>query len=350
MFFIHHTDNLRCGSPRIIKVVLHTIEYQCRFCGFTSNDPEEFDFDQCKQGFWCNCCDGYTYLKPSSEDHRFTLILEDKTAKNSLKPNKPNIKLNKQLSPLRYPGGKSKLIDYIYTQIIKKHAKTLVEPFAGGGSVGLSLLEARAIDNLILNDLDVGIYALFTIIKNDPDSLIQKIRGPEPTRADFYTAQKLIKADYPNSSLLESAWALLIVNRLAYSGIVNANPLGGKNGSSVDLLSRWRPENLCKRIKKINQMAKRITVLKMDACEVIEEMYWHPATTILIDPPYYKQGKNLYHCYLDEDEHVKLNVLLDNLYQGCPGADIILYYDNDEFIEQLYLYPNIEKINRAYAI
>lgn len=33
-----------------------------------------------------------------------------------------------------------------------------------------------------------------------------------------------------------------------------------------------------------------------------------------------------------------------------PGADIMLTYDNDEFIEWIYLFPEIEKINRVYSI
>lgn len=157
-------------------------------------------------------------------------------------------------------------------------------------------------------------------------------------------------ANYKDCSLFDAAWSTLIVNRLAYSGICKANPLGGKNGKTKDLLSRWNPKMLCSRILKIHNMADKITVLNMDACELIEEMYWRPATTIFVDPPYYKKGKQLYHCYYNERDHIRLSVILDCLYSGMPGADIILTYDNDKFIKELYLYPRIENISRVYSI
>lgn len=46
------------------------------------------------------------------------------------------------LSPLRYPGGKAKVADFVQC-LIKENALldgTYVEPYVGGGSVALSLL------------------------------------------------------------------------------------------------------------------------------------------------------------------------------------------------------------------
>ena len=45
------------------------------------------------------------------------------------------------LSPLRYPGGKAKVADFVQC-LIKENALldgTYVEPYVGGGSVALSL-------------------------------------------------------------------------------------------------------------------------------------------------------------------------------------------------------------------
>lgn len=321
----------------------------CQFCGETGT-MDEFEIDILRKGFWCECCDGYTYLNPEDkEKHKFMLILEDKSKRHT-KRITSSVKFNKRLSLLRYPGGKSKIIDYIYLKINPLNTDRFVEPFAGGSSVGLALLDAGLIKELILNDKDYGIYSLFYIIKNSPEELIDKIQSIVPSHTDYLEAQQKIKDDYKGCNNLEAAWSLLVVNRLAYSGIFKANPLGGKNGSSEKLLSRWNPNELCKRIQKINEMSSNITVLNLDACELIEEMYWEPSTTIFIDPPYYNQGKNLYHCYYKKEDHVELSTLLNSLYQGMPGADMIVTYDNDEFIKWLYLYPEIENISRVYTI
>ena len=55
--------------------------------------------------------------------------------------------------------------------------------------------------------------------------------------------------------MVDAAWASLLVNRLAYSGIFKANPLGGKHGSKQQLLSRWNPTELIRRIKTIHEMS-----------------------------------------------------------------------------------------------
>ncbi len=48
------------------------------------------------------------------------------------------------ISPLRYPGGKRKLAPFIADLIAKSNVRPelFVEPFAGGASVSVSLLEA----------------------------------------------------------------------------------------------------------------------------------------------------------------------------------------------------------------
>lgn len=216
--------------------------------------------------------------------------------------------------------------------------------------MGLSFLDAGVIKELVLNDLDFGVYSLFYTIKHDPYNLIYAINKLQPTHEDYFKAQNIIKSDYKNCDTIKAALSLLLVNRLAYSGIYKANPLGGRNGSIEQLHGRWNPKTLTKRILHIHDMSDRITVLNVDACSLIEEEYWNQTSTIFIDPPFYKKGKDLYYCFYKREDHINLNFLLDNLYLGVPGADIILTYDNNKFIEDLYLYPNIEKISRVYSI
>ncbi|MGG3471616.1 DNA adenine methylase [Neobacillus pocheonensis] len=322
--------------------------YICRFCG-NDEDSEEAEYDPINNGFWCSCCDGYTYLDPdAANEHRFTLILEDDQGENSLIP-KVNVSMNKRASPLRYPGGKSKIIPYIYSLMQSGSTRTLVGAYAGGASVELALLMAGIVDELVLNDLDFGIYALYWTIKHAPYELIHRIRSKAPSHDDFFACQAVLKSDYSSCTIFEAAWAQLLVNRLAYSGIYKANPLGGRAGSKHDLLSRWNPDDLCKRIQRIHNVSERITLFNIDACQLIEEYYWRSQTTIFLDPPY-TIGKQLYRCYYNRDEHIKLNVLLESLYQGMPGADIILCYDKHPLIEEMYMLPTIEYFSRVYSL
>ncbi|MEB5480935.1 DNA adenine methylase [Shouchella clausii] len=318
----------------------------CRFC---ESDFEVTEVDISVEGFWCECCDGFTYFQGIAPGHNFTLILENKNAPKAA-IEKPTFKFSKRISPLRYPGGKSKVIDYLYTHLEKSKTDTLVSPFTGGGSFELAMLEAGVVKNLVMNDKDRGIYSLWQVILEEPEFIIEKLNGSLPTHDDFREAQQLIKSNYDGADTRESAWATLLVNRLAYSGIYKANPLGGKNGSQGALLSRWNPKDLTKRINKIHKMKDRIEIKNEDACELIEEMYWIDNATIFIDPPYVEKGKDLYHCYYKEGDHVKLAELLDSLHHGCPGADIVLTYDYNEWLKDIYYHPNIEVAGTAYSI
>ena len=64
-------------------------------------------------------------------------------------------------SPLRYPGGKSKIAPLI--RLIMEKAEEsrdiYIEPFAGGAGVALSLLIEGTVDQIVINDYDKAVYS-----------------------------------------------------------------------------------------------------------------------------------------------------------------------------------------------
>lgn len=325
---------------------------QCKWCGLAGTD-QEFEHSHNGTGFWCPNCDGFTFLK--SEDqlkHRFLLLLEQKAATSVSKGIDASASfphLRKHLSPLRYPGGKSKVIDHLYARLAEEKLDTFVEVFAGGASFGLSLLDAGIIQHLVLNDIDPGVYSLWEAILNRPQELVSRLLSKLPTHQDLAIAQEHLASCSTPSPLL--AWSFLLANRLSYSGIISANPQGGKHGSQEALLSRWNPETLVSRILRIHAMRDRIELHCKDCCELIEEdVWWMPGTTLFIDPPYFEKGQKLYrHCFKEED-HVRLANTLNQLYTSFPEADILLTYDDQAFIRNLYPYSQQESILRTYSI
>lgn len=134
---------------------------------------------------------------------------------------------------------------------------------------------------------------------------------------DYFKAQEIIANDYIGTNIVDAAWCSLLVNRLSYSGISKANPLGGKHGNLSDLLARWNPNELIRRIRKVHKLSDLIEITNINAIELIEEEYWNDNSTIFIDPPYVDKGKTLYHCYYTKEDHIELAQLLDSLHQGC---------------------------------
>lgn len=72
----------------------------------------------------------------------------------------------KSLSPLRYPGGKSKISDLVKLIIQKADVDgTYIEPFAGGAGVALYLLLNNIVNDIVINDYDKAIYSFLESYK-----------------------------------------------------------------------------------------------------------------------------------------------------------------------------------------
>lgn len=329
-------------------LMLRFQKVKCQWCGYEGPLEEDFDVDNIGGGFWCPDCDGHTYFdEEKNRNRRMLLLLEAKGQRMQEKSDYYEPKLKKQLSPLRYPGGKSKLIDLIASRLQQDKCETFVEVFAGGASVGLSLLDAGIIQKLVLNDLDPFIYNFWWTVKNEPDQLVLKIKEADVTHELITHVRNMI-----TNSPAELAFGYLLLNRCSYSGIVTEKSglMGGKNGTVEQLTARWNPEALIRRIERIHELSARIEVTRMDACELIEKYaYWDEHTTLFIDPPYVKAGPQLYRCYFEEEQHRNLAELLNALYMGIPGADLILTYDDCELIREWYSYADQQVVYRTFS-
>lgn len=323
----------------------------CPVCNATG-PLEHFDQHLANIGCWCPCCQTFIWHNPKDNNQRNTLLLEQKTS-SALADKATTIissKFNKRLSPLRYPGGKSKLIDYLSTKLQPNKLDTFVEVFAGGASFGLALLDAGIVNHLVLNDADKNLFTFWYEAIQNPEPLLHKIHTTTPTHEDYGKAKDLLSSNIPVSPT-ERAWAYLLVNRLSYSGIQKAGCLGGKNGSTEALLARYNPKVLIKQITHLTTLKDRITLLNQDYSEVIETYYWDDRTTLFIDAPYYSKGKALYNHYFTEQDHRALSELIQSLTLEFPGcADILITYDKTPFIQDLYWSMQQTTIDRKYSI
>ena len=326
----------------------------CQWCGFTGPE-DEFELDmQNKDGFWCPDCDGHTFFDAEkNKQRRILLLLEQDGAEADAAQVSGTVstcKFSKRMSPFRYPGAKSRIIELIAGEMQDGHKDTFVEAFAGGGSVGLALLDAGFIKRLVLNDTDTGVYSFWLTVLNDPEYLLKKICEPAPLNAAVFQSCQFMLQNPKGVSTAELAWAQLVCNRLSFSGIVKAGMLGGKNGGHEANLARWNPEDLAKRIEKIYSMREHITVLNVDATHLIEQSaYWEPNTTLFIDPPYVKAGKQLYLRYFEDEDHLQLAWMISSLYQGMPGADIIITYDDCPLIRDAYPWADVRVLPRKFT-
>ena len=251
-------------------------------------------------------------------------------------------------SPLRYPGGKGKIVPY-FKQVIKDNLLldcTYVEPYAGGASVALSLLLDGYVSKIIINDIDKSIYAFWYSVLNDTEKLCKLIHDT-PITVEIWRKQKSKQRNKDKCGLLELGFSTFFLNRTNRSGILEAGVIGGVNQTGkwkIDV--RYNKEDLINRIRLIATYRSRIELHNSDAAKLIKLLGKRlPKNTLFyFDPPYFVNGKNLYlNYYLDED-HKKLSEVI----LALKGQNWVLTYDNVKPIKNLYLAHRQKKYNLRY--
>lgn len=239
-------------------------------------------------------------------------------------------------SPLRYPGGKAKLSNYIM-QVIKQndlHEGVYIEPYVGGGSVALSLLYNDVVHKVIINDKDRSIYAFWYSVLNETDALCRLIADTEITM-DVWTEQKKIQNHKEEEDLLSVGYSTFFLNRTNRSGILKAGVIGGHNQEGkYKINARFNKDDLILRIQKVAMLADRIELHNLDAVELIAtlDLEDRENTLIYLDPPYYVKGIGLYLNYYKDNDHRQIANIMSTL----EGYRWLITYDNVPFIASLY--------------
>ena len=240
------------------------------------------------------------------------------------------------LSPLRYPGGKAKVADFVRC-LIEKNALldgTYVEPYVGGGSVALSLLFNEYVKDIYINDKDIAIYAFWHSVLHEPETLCKLIKDtPVTVETWFKLHDYQDKTD--NVDLLHLGFSTFFLNRTNRSGILKAGVIGGyEQTGNYKIDARFNKEDLIKRIERIADYSDRIHLTNEDAVTLVQRLKKElPYNTLFyLDPPYYIKGKGLYLNYYNDNDHQNIA----NSISDFREHKWIISYDNVDFIASLY--------------
>ena len=244
----------------------------------------------------------------------------------------------KVLSPLRYPGGKAKIADFI-KQVVKDNDLldgVYVEPYAGGAAVALSLLMDEYVSRIIINDKDRSIYAFWHSVLYDTDHLCQLIEET-PVNMETWRIQRELQSpeNKETVNLLMLGFSTFFMNRTNRSGIIKAGVIGGFNQTgNYKIDARYRKEELIARIRRIASYADRIELHHEDAVDLVNHIaQTAPENTILyLDPPYYQKGRGLYMNYYDDTDHERIRDVITHV----DSLRWIVSYDNSAFIKSFY--------------
>lgn len=240
------------------------------------------------------------------------------------------------LSPLRYPGGKAKVADFVRC-LIEKNALldgTYVEPYVGGGSVALSLLFNEYVKDIYINDKDIAIYAFWHSILHEPEALCKLIKDT-PVTVETWFKLRDYQDKTDNVDLLHLGFSTFFLNRTNRSGILKAGVIGGyEQTGNYKIDARFNKEELIKRIERIADYSDRIHLTNEDAVTLVQRLKKElPYNTLFyLDPPYYIKGKGLYLNYYNDNDHQNIA----NSISDFREHKWIISYDNVDFIANLY--------------
>ncbi len=233
-----------------------------------------------------------------------------------------NVASVRQLSPFRYPGGKTWLVPRV-RRWLQNQPSRFIEPFAGGGIISLTVAAERLAGQVTMVEMDEQVAAVWKTILTDDDGawLVDRI-----TEFDLTLESLCEELSKPSASTREKAFQTILKNRTFRGGILAAGaaPLKyGENGKGIR--SRWYPDTLGKRILEITALRDRITFIEGDGIKAIRRLAHLRDAAFFIDPPYTaagkKAGRRLYtHSDLDHEELFRLMSLV--------AGDFLMTYDD----------------------
>ncbi|MFC4052469.1 DNA adenine methylase [Actinomadura syzygii] len=236
-------------------------------------------------------------------------------------------------SPLRYPGGKGKIANFLKILIIQNDLSGVryVEPYAGGASIALSLLFEGYVSQVHINDLNRGLHAFWNSVLTCPDRLCAKITSA-PLSMEEWEKQRNIYLD-PDTEGIDLAFSTFYLNRTNRSGIISGGVIGGNEQTGQwKIDARFNRESLVARVNKIAERAPDITLSMLDAIDLIKkEKQTRQGGLLYLDPPYYFKGARLYDNFYTHEDHVKVSHEI----QIHPGPWVVSY-DAVPEIMQLY--------------
>jgi len=256
----------------------------------------------------------------------------------------------KHYSPLRYPGGKGKLLKFVKDLVVHNSLEdtSYSEPYAGGASVALGLLMEGYASEIHINDVDEGIYSFWYSILQHTDDFLRKV-WDTPLDIEEWRKQIHVHKNKPQFSPLEIGFSTFYLNRTNRSGIISAGVIGGldqKGNYKID--ARFNRDGLAKRINDIACHKDHIHIYNQDAIEFITKTLPPNKTKglIFLDPPYYAKGKKLYTSFYEHEDHEKVADAI----KGSPHKHWIVTYDNAEQIDQIYDLKNKTVYNLRYSL
>jgi len=231
-------------------------------------------------------------------------------------------------SPLRYPGGKSKAVEFL-SKFFPKGFKELREPMMGGASITFYWVQNRPSAKFLAGDINYDLFCFWKELKENKDKLIREIRRIKEQTKDGRQLfedimQRREKGDLDDS---QRAVDFFVLNRITFSGTVDC---GGYSEQAFKKRFTW---SSIERLEQAHEIIKHVELFYCDYEELLD--LEGKDVIIFLDPPYYtSSASRLY------GKKGNLHTNFDHMrfYKAVKKCNhkVLITYDNSDFIRNLY--------------
>ena len=236
-------------------------------------------------------------------------------------------------SPIKWVGGKSKLVDKLIP-LIPKH-KCYVEVFGGAGWM-LFAKETSTVE--VLNDLDSNLMNFWSVIKNAPDQFIRSFNYTLVSRETFDKYKRKYKQNDFEDNIEKAHVFYYLVNAGFASDM--KNPVFGTKCQSRNGL---RVEEVDTTIPEAYKRLQRVTI-ENKSFEGLFSIYDSPDTFFYLDSPYRNTKQYAVGKFTDEQYQ-----LLADCCRNAKGKWLYTIND-DEYIRELFKDFNIMTHDVYYSV
>lgn len=242
-------------------------------------------------------------------------------------------------SPLRYPGGKSRVVERIAA--LAPSFEEFREPFVGGGSVFIYLKQKFPDKKFWINDIYRDLACFWRQNQISPETVVEQILRWKSDFSDGKMLHKFLRENKEAFSETETAAAFFVFNRITFSGTTEA---GGFSGQAFE--KRFTDSSI-ERLKRIPKILQNVKITNSDYEEILAQRGEN--VFLFLDPPYFSAaGSALYgkngnlHKTFDHERFA------ENL-KKCPHR-WLLTYDDSPFIRELFSFANIADWDLTYGM
>lgn len=240
-------------------------------------------------------------------------------------------------SPLRYPGGKSRVVEKIARLI--PPFEEFREPFFGGGSVFFYLKQKFPSRQFWVNDKYAELANFWRQMQMNSEDVIAQVWKWKYEFRDGKKLHRFLRETTFNEA--KNAAAFFVFNRITFSGTTEA---GGFSEQAFRL--RFTDSSI-ERLTKIRPLLPDVKVTNLDYEKVV--LGKGKNVFLFLDPPYFSAKKsalygkngNLHKTF----DHERFSKVL----KKCPHR-WLLTYDDSPFIRELFSFANITNWNLVYGM